>query len=126
MGVVTGGPPETLDCGGSTGQSLIDHALLDKISFTGSGAAGQKMLEASASKLRPTTMELGGKSAFVVFEDAEEYLDAVVDWVMVGIFSCAGQVCSATSRLIVHKHLEQQLMDRLLAAAAEIRVGDPL
>mmetsp|Transcript_105423 Transcript_105423/g.263885 ORF Transcript_105423/g.263885 Transcript_105423/m.263885 type:complete len:550 (-) Transcript_105423:184-1833(-) len=126
LNIITGGPPEILDCGSSTGQSLIDHALLDKVSFTGSGAAGQKMLEASASKLRPTSLELGGKSAFVVFEDAREYLDAVVDWVMVGIFSCTGQVCSATSRLIVHKDLEQELVDRLVAAAAKIRVGDPL
>eukprot|EP00930_Biecheleria_cincta_P004009 TRINITY_DN104909_c0_g1_i1.p1 TRINITY_DN104909_c0_g1~~TRINITY_DN104909_c0_g1_i1.p1 ORF type:complete len:568 (+),score=116.78 TRINITY_DN104909_c0_g1_i1:56-1705(+) len=125
LNIITGGPPESLACGGSTGQTLIDHALLDKISFTGSGAAGQKMLQASAGQLRPTSLELGGKSAFVVFEDAEEYLDAVVDWVMVGIFSCTGQVCSATSRLIVHKDLEQKLMDRLIEKTVKIQVGDP-
>jgi len=126
LNVITGGPPESLSNGGSTGQTLIDHELLDKVSFTGSGGAGLKMLQASAPRLRPTSLELGGKSAFVVFEDAEEYLDAVVDWVMVGIFSCTGQVCSATSRLIVHHSLEQKLVDRLVKAAAEIRVGDPL
>eukprot|EP00445_Apocalathium_hangoei_P000102 CAMPEP_0203839358 /NCGR_PEP_ID=MMETSP0359-20131031/127_1 /ASSEMBLY_ACC=CAM_ASM_000338 /TAXON_ID=268821 /ORGANISM="Scrippsiella Hangoei, Strain SHTV-5" /LENGTH=552 /DNA_ID=CAMNT_0050753379 /DNA_START=30 /DNA_END=1688 /DNA_ORIENTATION=- len=125
LNVITGGPPEALACGGSTGQALIDHPLLDKVSFTGSGMAGQKMLEASAKRLRPTSLELGGKSAFVVFDDAEEYLDAVVDWVMVGIFSCTGQVCSATSRLLVHKNIEKQLMERLLTATSKIRVGDP-
>lgn len=126
LNVITGGPPETLNCGSSTGQALIDHPLLDKVSFTGSGLAGQKMLQASVSQLRPTSLELGGKSAFVIFDDAEEYLDAVVDWVQVGIFSCTGQVCSATSRVIVHKDLEGKLLDRLLAAAAKIKVGDPL
>jgi len=126
LNVITGGPPQELADGGSTGQALIDHALLDKVSFTGSGMAGQRMLEASARRLRPTSLELGGKSAFVVFEDAQEYLDAVVDWVMVGIFSCTGQVCSATSRLIVHRDIEPLLVERLVAAAAKIRVGDPL
>jgi betaine-aldehyde dehydrogenase len=105
---------------------VIDHPLLDKVSFTGSGGAGFKMLEASSKLLRPTSLELGGKSAFVVFDDAEEYLDAVVDWVMVGIFACTGQVCSATSRLLVHKNIEQALMERLVARTAKIQVGDPL
>jgi len=126
LNVITGGPPEALPGGGSTGQTLIDHPALDKLSFTGSALAGRKMLEASVAQLRPTALELGGKSAFVVFDDAEEYLDAVVDWVMVGIFSCTGQVCSATSRLIVHKDLEAKLTDRLAEAAAKIRVGAPL
>ncbi|CAK0908321.1 unnamed protein product [Prorocentrum cordatum] len=112
--------------GGSTGQALIDHPLLDKVSFTGSCAAGRRMLEASASKLRPTSLELGGKSAFIVFDDAEQYLDAVVDWAMLGIFCNAGQVCCATSRLLVQEGIEPQLTSRLLAAAGKIRVGDPL
>eukprot|EP00913_Durusdinium_trenchii_P035777 g33478.t1 len=56
LNVITGGPPEVLEGGGSTGQYLIDHSMLDKVSFTGSGSAGQKMLEASASKLRPTCL----------------------------------------------------------------------
>ncbi|CAL1149169.1 unnamed protein product [Cladocopium goreaui] len=68
LNVITGGPPEALEGGGSSGQYLIDHHMLDKVSFTGSGTAGQKMLEASASKLRPTCLELGGKSAFIIFD----------------------------------------------------------
>lgn len=126
LNVVTGGPPEALPDGGSTGQTLIDHAMLDKVSFTGSCAAGRKMLESSVSKLRPTSLELGGKSAFIVFDDSEQYLDAVVDWAMMGIFCNAGQVCCATSRLLVQKGIEPQLTSRLLAAAAKICVGDPL
>jgi len=126
LNVITGGPPEQLPGGSSTGQSLIDHPLLDKVSFTGSGGAGQKMLEASAARLRPTALELGGKSAFIVFEDAAEHIDAIVDWALVGIFSCTGQVCSATSRLLVHKDLEPLLTERLVAAAARIKVGNPL
>jgi len=96
------------------------------VSFTGSGPIGQKMLQASASRLRPTGLELGGKSAFIVFQDASEYLDAVVDWVMVGVFPCTGQVCSATTRLLVHRDLEAELTARLVAAASRISVGDPL
>eukprot|EP00937_MAST-01D_sp_MAST-1D-sp2_P004444 g4444.t1 len=136
LNVVTGGPPDELAAGGSTGQSLIDHALLDKVSFTGSGAAGQLMLRASAPHLRPTNLELGGKSAAIVFADAlgdgggggveEARLNALVDWLMVGIFVCAGQVCSATSRLLVQREAEAPLVARLLRAAERVRVGDPL
>lgn len=126
LNIVTGGPPEALPDGGSTGQTLIDHAMLDKVSFTGSCAAGRKMLESSVGKLRPTSLELGGKSAFIVFDDSEKYLDAVVDWAMMGIFCNAGQVCCATSRLLVQEGIEPQLTSRLVAAAEKIRVGDPL
>jgi len=125
LNVITGGPPEALP-EGSTGQTLIDHPLLDKISFTGSSGAGYKMLEASAARLRPTSLELGGKSCFVVFDDAEEHLDSAVDWIMQGIFSCTGQVCSATSRLLVQKGIEKKLMEKLLAAQSLVTVGHPL
>lgn len=83
------------------------------------------MLQASANQLRPTSLELGGKSAFLIFDDAEEYLDAVVDWVQVGIFSNTGQVCSATSRVLVHKDIEDKFLDRLLRATQNIIVGNP-
>merc|ERR1712232_1307802 len=93
---------------------------------TGSGPAGAKMLLASAQKLRPTSLELGGKSAFLIFEDAEPFLDAVVDWILLGIFLCQGQVCTATSRLLVHESLGPMLTDRLITAAAKIQLGDPM
>lgn len=125
LNVVTGGPPEEVS-GSSTGQSLIDHQLIDKVSFTGSGYGGRKMLEASAKFLRPTALELGGKSAFVIFEDSAQHLQSVVDWALMGIFANAGQICSATSRIIVHRNLEEELVGRLKEAIAKIRVGDPL
>ncbi|CAK9096858.1 Betaine aldehyde dehydrogenase 1 (OsBADH1) [Durusdinium trenchii] len=126
LNVITGGPPEVLEGGGSTGQYLIDHSMLDKVSFTGSGSAGQKMLEASASKLRPTCLELGGKSAFIVFEAGTTERMNSPSNVMVGIFQCTGQVCSATSRLLIHESLEAKLVERLLEGIRSIKVGDPL
>merc|ERR1712241_1376362 len=69
-------------------------------------------------------MELGGKGAIVVFDDAD--IDAAVDWVMLGIFVCAGQTCSATSRLIVQRGLEGKFLERLVAETRKIRKGDPL
>eukprot|EP00929_Paragymnodinium_shiwhaense_P068187 TRINITY_DN3426_c0_g1_i1.p1 TRINITY_DN3426_c0_g1~~TRINITY_DN3426_c0_g1_i1.p1 ORF type:complete len:568 (+),score=89.63 TRINITY_DN3426_c0_g1_i1:80-1705(+) len=125
MNVVTGGPPEEIDST-STGQHLIDHPDIDKLSFTGSGVAGRKMLQASSQRLRPTSLELGGKSAFLIFDDAHPYLDAVVDWILLGIFLCQGQVCTATSRLLVHRSLEPVLMKKLLEATDKIKVGDPM
>ena len=97
---------------------------LDLLSFTGSGRAGRQLLRASAEALRPTTLELGGKGAAIVFDDAD--VAAAVDWACVGIFACAGQVCSATSRLLVHESIHDDVVAALLAAAADIRTGDPL
>jgi len=126
LNVITGGPPDILIDGKSTGQSLIDHEGIDKVSFTGSTRTGQKMLEASAPFLRPTSLELGGKSAFVVFDDAIPFLDDVVDWILVGIFLNSGQVCCATSRLLVHKDIEPKILEKLRIALQKIKVGDPL
>mmetsp|Transcript_28504 Transcript_28504/g.45837 ORF Transcript_28504/g.45837 Transcript_28504/m.45837 type:complete len:538 (-) Transcript_28504:19-1632(-) len=133
VNIVTGGPPDqiliengTNTVATSTGQCLIDHALLDKLSFTGSGAAGTKMLEASSRRLRPTSLELGGKSAFLVFDDAEPFLDALVDWILIGIFLCQGQVCTATSRLLVQENIADKLTERLIKAASQLSVGDPM
>jgi betaine-aldehyde dehydrogenase len=129
LNVVTGGPPDVLagaPGGESTGQALIDHPGLDKLSFTGSGAAGKAMLTASAPHLRPTSLELGGKSPAVVFDDAREIMPALVDWLMVGIFCTTGQICSATSRLVVEASLHDELVAQLTQAAARLRVGDPL
>ena len=120
--VVTGGPP-----GGRAGRGaerLVTHPRLDLLSFTGSGRAGRQLLRASAEALRPTTLELGGKGAAIVFDDAD--VAAAVDWACVGIFACAGQVCSATSRLLVHESIHDDVVAALLAAAADIRTGDPL
>lgn len=119
--VVTGGPPGGL---GDGAERLISHPKVDFLSFTGSTRGGQAMLGASAPLVRRTGLELGGKSAMIVFEDAS--LADVCEWAMIGIFSCAGQICSATSRLLVHASVADELTERLREAVAAIRVADPL
>jgi len=81
------------------------------------------VLHASADKLLPSLVELGGKGAIVVFDDVD--IESAVDWIMVGIFVNAGQCCSATSRLIVHEAIEDKLMARLVEESKKLRMGDP-
>eukprot|EP00301_Raphidiophrys_heterophryoidea_P014152 c218_g1_i1.p1 GENE.c218_g1_i1~~c218_g1_i1.p1 ORF type:complete len:531 (+),score=133.48 c218_g1_i1:64-1593(+) len=119
LNVITGGPP-----GSNSGQFLIDHPQLDKLSFTGSGPTGMKCLNASAAHLRPTSLELGGKGAMIVFDDAD--VDSSLDWAMIGIFLCAGQVCSATSRVLVQRSVAKEFVDKLVERANKLRIGDPL
>jgi betaine-aldehyde dehydrogenase len=103
----------------------VEHPLLDKLSFTGSSATGKALLHASAERLRPTSLELGGKGAMIVFDDAD--LDGAIDWTMVGIFLTTGQVCSATSRLLVQESIAPQFIERLVEATnTRVHVGDPL
>lgn len=118
LNIITGGPP-----GGGAGEFLAADPRLDKLSFTGSGRAGRALLHASADHLRPTSLELGGKGVLVVFEDAD--MDAAVDWALCGIFMCAGQVCSATSRLLLQESIAAEFTERVAAAAERIVVGDP-
>jgi len=82
------------------------------------------MLNASAPLVRPSGLELGGKGAMLVFDDAD--LASVVDWAMVGIFVTSGQICSATSRLLVHASKKSELLEALHAKALAIKLGDPL
>jgi betaine-aldehyde dehydrogenase len=81
-------------------------------------------MHAAAKRLVPAAMELGGKGAVVVFDDVD--VDVVVDWIMVGIFVNAGQTCSATSRLVVQKSIEERLMKRLVEKATSLKIGDTL
>eukprot|EP00035_Acanthoeca_spectabilis_P029783 m.6399 g.6399 ORF g.6399 m.6399 type:complete len:538 (+) comp3830_c0_seq1:2-1615(+) len=121
LNIVTGGPPMGLP---EASQALGSHPDLDRLSFTGSGPTGARLLHASADHLRPTSLELGGKGAMLVFPDAD--LDAVAEWVAVGIFSTSGQVCSATSRLLVHDSIADDLIQRVLTRTAAVVVGHPL
>ena len=119
--VLTGGPPD----GASDGASrLLAHPSVDFLSFTGSTRGGVEMLNASAPLVRPSGLELGGKGAMLVFDDAD--LASVVDWAMVGIFVTSGQICSATSRLLVHASKKSELLEALHAKALAIKLGDPL
>lgn len=107
--------------GHDCGASLVSHADVDHIVFTGSLKTGQFILRAAAERVLPCVMELGGKSAGIVFKDAN--MDQVINSAAAGIFSNAGQVCSAQSRLVVPKNMEAEILDRLAAKANSLSVG---
>lgn len=110
--------------GGDVGASLVDHPDVEKIAFTGSDVSGQKVLEAAAKKIMPVTLELGGKSPNIVFEDADQ--DAAVMGVISGIFAATGQTCIAGSRLLVHRSIHDQFVARLVEVAKTAKIGDPM
>ncbi|MEE1888233.1 aldehyde dehydrogenase family protein [Pseudomonas carassii] len=107
-----------------TGAALSGHNGLDKLSFTGSNGVGSQVMRAAAAQCRPVTLELGGKSAIVVFDDCD--VDQAVEWIVAGITWNAGQMCSATSRLLVQDGIADTLLPRLQAALEALRVGNPL
>lgn len=109
--------------GRDVGAPLCAHPGIDKLSFTGSTLTGIKIMEAAAQNVKGVSLELGGKSPILVFDDAD--VDDAVEWICAGIFANAGQMCSATSRLLVQRGIYPQLMDILLKAVAGIQVGDP-
>lgn len=94
------------------------------MAFTGSTGVGVKIVQGAAEHLARTTLELGGKSAQVVFPDAD--LDATVNGVIAGIFAASGQTCTAGSRLVVHEDVHDELVRRLVRRAEAIALGDPL
>lgn len=107
-----------------TGAALSGHNGLNKLSFTGSNGVGSQVMRAAAAQCRPVTLELGGKSAIVVFDDCQ--VDQALDWIIAGITWNAGQMCSATSRLLVQDGIAEALLPRLRQALAALRVGNPL
>lgn len=109
--------------GGEAGQALVEHADIDKISFTGGTETGSHIAKGAGETLKRTTMELGGKSPNIVFPDAD--LDNAVKGALGGIFSAAGQSCSAGSRLLLHEDIYDTFVDRLVQGAEEIALGDP-
>ncbi|MCL7940108.1 aldehyde dehydrogenase family protein [Halomonas sp. ATCH28] len=110
--------------GEGIGAPLTAHPGVDKLSFTGSNMVGEKVMHAAAKGVRNVSLELGGKSPILVLDDAE--IEQAADWVMAGIYFNSGQVCSATSRLIVHAALADGLYDALAQRMDAIRLGDPL
>ncbi|MFO1151505.1 MAG: betaine-aldehyde dehydrogenase [Alsobacter sp.] len=109
---------------GPTGAALTAHSGVDKVSLTGSVGTGRKVMAAAGAGIRPATMELGGKSPLIVFEDAT--LDDAVSGAMLGNFYSTGQVCSNGTRVFVHRSVKDAFLDRLLARTKAIRLGDPL
>ncbi len=109
---------------GATGALLVDHAGIDKIAFTGSTEVGRKIRLATAGSGKKLSLELGGKSPFVVFEDAD--LDGAVEGVVDAIWFNQGQVCCAGSRALVQEGIAPAFYAKLRARMAKLRVGDPL
>ncbi|EUA30682.1 aldehyde dehydrogenase family protein [Mycobacterium xenopi 4042] len=116
INVVTGWGPET-------GAALASHPGVDKIAFTGSTATGIEVGKAAIANMTRLTLELGGKSAQVVFDDAD--LDAAANGVVAGVFAATGQTCLAGSRLLVHERVATALVDKVVARATTIKLGDP-
>src|SRR5437667_971423 len=110
--------------GGVLGDALVSHKGVDMISLTGSTEVGRHVAEICGRDLRRCALELGGKNAVVVLEDAD--LELAVESVAWGAFGTTGQRCTATSRVIVHKAVEQEFTDRLVAAAEKLRIGNGL
>jgi aldehyde dehydrogenase (NAD+) len=127
LALEAGLPPGVLNVvpgfGSNAGAALVDHPDVDKITFTGSPAVGRQILRGAAGNLKRVTLELGGKSANIIFPDAD--LDAAVKAAASGIFFNSGQVCSAGSRILAHADVYDEVVERLVARARAIHVGDP-
>jgi aldehyde dehydrogenase (NAD+) len=127
LAMEAGFPPGVLNVvpgfGKTAGQALVDHPDVDKITFTGSPAVGRQILRSAAGNLKRVTLELGGKSANIIFPDAD--LDMAVKAAGAGIFFNSGQVCSAGSRILAHEDIYEEVVERLTERARGIRVGDP-
>jgi betaine-aldehyde dehydrogenase len=106
------------------GQAVADHAGISKISFTGSTATGRRIVQASAGNLKKVQLELGGKGANIVFEDAN--LAAAVNGAAFASFHNQGQACIAGSRLVLHEKIADAFLDRFIALARSIRIGNPM
>jgi aldehyde dehydrogenase (NAD+) len=109
---------------GTTGKHLVEHPDVQKIAFTGSTEVGRVIRKATAGSGKKLTLELGGKSPFIVFDDAD--LDSVVEGVVDAIWFNQGQVCCAGSRLLVQEGIAERLTQKLRARMEKLRVGSPL
>jgi aldehyde dehydrogenase (NAD+) len=110
--------------GGHTGQSLVEHPDVDKVAFTGSTEVGRQIAKSVAGSHKRVTLELGGKAANIIFDDAP--IDQAVEGIVNGIFFNQGHVCCAGSRLLVQESVAEDVLARLKRRMATLRVGDPL
>jgi aldehyde dehydrogenase (NAD+) len=109
---------------GDTGRALVAHHDVDKVAFTGSTEVGRSIARAVAGTTKRVTLELGGKAANIVFDDAP--VDEAVEGIVTGIFFNQGHVCCAGSRLLVQESVAEEVLERLKRRMATLRVGDPL
>jgi len=117
VNVVTGFGPEI-------GMPLVEHPLVAKVAFTGSDATGQKIYQAAAKGIKRVSLELGGKSPNIVFDDAN--IENAVNGAVAGIFAAAGQACIAGSRLLVQRTVHDQVLAKLVEVAKNVRMGNPM
>src|SRR6185503_13584577 len=110
--------------GSVAGQYMAEHPQIAKIAFTGSTAVGKRVVAASAGNLKKVQLELGGKGANIVFDDAD--LTAAVNGSAFAIFHNQGQACIAGSRLMLHERIADEFLERFIALAKTIRLGNPL
>ncbi|MEI6892308.1 MAG: aldehyde dehydrogenase family protein [Pontiella sp.] len=107
--------------GARVGARMAEHPDIDKIAFTGGTDTGRKIMMAATGNLKKISLELGGKSPCVVFEDAD--MDAAVDWALFAIFANQGQVCSAGSRLLLQESIHDEFVEKLVERAMKIKVA---
>ncbi|SAL81155.1 aldehyde dehydrogenase [Caballeronia arvi] len=110
--------------GKDAGAPLSEHPDIDKLAFTGSVPTGSRIMQAAARDIKNVSLELGGKSPFIVFDDSD--IDAAVEWIMFGIFWNQGEVCSATSRVLVQRGIYDRLLERLKEQTKKISIGNGL
>jgi len=119
-------PPGVLNIitglGKSAGEPLVNHKYVDKVAFTGSSFTGGLIGSSCGAIARPVTLELGGKSPILVFDDVD--IEKAVEWIMFGCFWTNGQICSATSRLLLQKGIADKLIKRLVEETKKIYIGD--
>ena len=127
LAVEAGFPPGVLNVlnghGMPAGSAITGDDRVDRVTFTGSSTTGKHVMASAATHLAPVSLELGGKGANIVFEDAD--LDNAVYWAVEAIFRNAGQICLAGSRLFVQKGIYEEFMARFTAAAEALTIGDP-
>jgi aldehyde dehydrogenase (NAD+) len=109
---------------GGTGAALVDHPGVDKIAFTGSTEVGKRIRAATAGTGKGLSLELGGKSPYIVFDDAD--IDSAIEGLVDAIWFNQGQVCCAGSRLLIQESIEERFIAKLKRRMATLRVGDPL
>ena len=109
---------------GETGRLLVNHPDVNKVAFTGSTAVGREIARSTAGTSKRLTLELGGKAANIVFDDAP--IDQAIEGIVNGIFFNQGHVCCAGSRLLVQENIHDEVVERLKARVSTLRLGDPL
>ena len=109
--------------GSRSGQYILEHPHLRKLTFTGSTEIGRGVAQAAANHIIPATLELGGMNPDIIFPDAD--IDLALDWLMDGIFSNQGEICTSATRAFVHEDIYEEFLERVVKAANKIRVGLP-